>query len=137
MAKISAQGSVIEIETAISSAVYAAVGQVVSFDGLDGERPDVDVSDLASTAREYILGLKDNGNMGLEVMRDDDDVGQAHIQTMLGEDQARSLRITLSNNDTYTIDCLAKSFTLAGGVDDTVRGTVNFKLTGDVTIVTA
>lgn len=133
---IDAQGTTLEIETATPGTDVEILG-VVSFDGLDGERPDVDVSDLKSTAREYRQGLKDNGNFAIEGFRDDDDAGQARMEVLRGAATSTPFKITLPNGDTYDFNVFVKSFTISGGVDDSVRFRANMKIDGDVTIATA
>lgn len=133
---IASQGTTFQVETATPATDVEILG-VVSWDGLDGEAPDVDVSDLKSTAREFRNGLKDNGSFTIEGFRDDDDPGQARLETIRGASTSTPFIVTLSNGDTYEFNGLVKSFTSAGEVDGSNRFRCAIRIDGNVTIVTA
>jgi hypothetical protein len=125
--KISAQGVTVTFNA-------AAIGNIISFGGLDGAAADKDRTTLASTAKEYAPGLKDVGEFTLEVFRDNDDSGQAACLAALAAQTSAALVITLptSTANVGTVTAYVKSIGTNGAVDDDVKGTIVFKTTGDI-----
>tara|TARA_A100000171_G_C2140369_1_gene154928 strand:- start:1415 stop:1822 length:408 start_codon:yes stop_codon:yes gene_type:complete len=131
MAAIDAQGVTITYENNLSAA--QTVGGVVSFSGLDGEAADIDITNLASTAKEFKQGLQDFGNFSMEVIRDYDDAGQAALLDAMDNQATREMVVTLPSGtlNVITFQAYVKSVTLEGAVDDIVRGTINLKISGE------
>lgn len=128
MAAIDAQGTTFTINS-------QTVGGVISFSGFDGEAADIDVTTLASTAKEYRQGLQDFGNFSLEVNRDPDDAGQAQALTQKAAQTTSTCVLSFTDVATLnvaTFTAYVKSVSLSGGVDDVARGTINMKITGSV-----
>lgn len=112
------------------------VGGIKSFSGFDGEAADIDVSTLASTRKEFLQGLPEEGNLSLSIVYDPDDAGQAEMLTARNAQTAYTCVLTLP--DTVTLNVLTfsayvKSISIEGSVDDAVMSTVNLKITGAVT----
>ena len=131
MATIDAQGVTITYEDNLSAA--QTVGGVISFTGLDGEAADIDITTLASTAKEFKQGLQDFGNFSMEILRDYDDAGQAALLDAMDNQATREMVVTMPSGtlNTITFNAYVKSITTEGGVDDVVRGTVNLKISGE------
>lgn len=113
-----------------------AVGGLISFSGFDGEAADIDVTTLASTAKEYHVGLQDYGNFSIEFIYDPNDVGQAQMQTNKAALAETTFVLTLPDSDVinrFTFDGYVKSITISGGVDDVVKGSANIRISGAVT----
>ena len=49
--------------------IFTTVGEVFSMQGPDGEASEIDVTDFASAAREFNMGLPDEGRVTLELYR--------------------------------------------------------------------
>lgn len=130
MAVLDAQGAVFTIEDSGGSPV--TVSGIVSFDGFDGEASDIDITTLASTAKEFRQGLQDFGNFGLTLKRDPNDVGQAELESAKAAQATRTCVLTLASGDIATFDAYVKSLTVAGGVDATLDGSCRMKVTGSV-----
>ena len=133
---ITAQGSTLEIETATPDS-FVTIGGVVSFAGLDGNRPMEDVSTLASSAREKRPGLKDSGTFSIDLYRDDDDAGQARLRAIDGATTTNALKVTLSNGDVYEMEVYVNGFDIKGELDGSIRATCGFEISGDYTVTTA
>jgi len=129
MAVLDAQGVVITFNDGTTA---QTVGGVMSFSFGDGEASDIDVTTLASTAKEYRQGLQDFGNFSLELQRDPSDVGQAAMETAKAAQATRECVVTLPSGDIATFDAYVKSLSSTGGVDTTVTGSANLKVTGSI-----
>lgn len=130
MAVLDAQGAVFTIDDNMGSPV--TVGGIVSFDGFTGEASDIDITTLASTAKEFRQGLQDFGNFSLELMRDPQDPGQLELEDAKANQATRECVLTLPSGDIATFSAYVKSLTGAGGVDGVFTGTCNMKITGSV-----
>ena len=130
MASIQAQGTTFTFADGVP--VAQTVAGIQSFSGFDGESTEIDITTLASTAKEFDVGLEDFGSLSLEVIYDPSDAGQAAILAAKTAAATRECVLTLSSGDIATFDVIVKSFSNAGGVDDVIKGTVNLRITGAV-----
>ncbi len=129
MAAIQAQGTTITFH---NGTAHVAVGGVQTFSGFDGESTEIDITTLASTAKEFDIGLEDFGGFSLTVIYDGSDVGQAAIMAAMTASATREVVVTLSDSSVATFDVVVKSFSKEGSVDGVVTGTINMKITGAV-----
>jgi hypothetical protein len=131
---ISAQGSTFAIDTASSgSATYTAISNVKSFSGFDGSASEIDVTNLSSQAKEYRIGLEDNGQFTLDLDRDFSDAGQTALLAARDSQAAKSFKLLLSNGENAIFTGFVKKFSVQGGVDAVVKGSVDIRISGPVT----
>jgi hypothetical protein len=130
MAVLDAQGATFTIQNGGGSP--QTVGGIVSFSGFDGEASDIDITTLASTAKEFRQGLQDFGAFSIELQRDPSDAGQTEMLTAKAAQATRVCVLTLASGDVATFSAYVKSLSSAGGVDATVTGSANMKVTGAV-----
>ncbi len=113
---------------------WTEVANVKSFSGFDGESSEIDVTNLASTAKEFRLGLQDFGSFSFDWDVDLADAGQDAVRTAQASGSVKNWKLTLPNSDTATFTGLVKNATnMTGGVDQIVGGSVSIKITGSVT----
>lgn len=112
----------------------AKIGEVKNFNGPGGQASDIDVTTLESTAKEFLQGLQDEGEISLEVNFDPSDVGQTFCRTARAAQSKNNYRVTLPNTAATKLDFAAfcKGFSLAGGVDDVVKGSLTLRVSGAV-----
>ena len=67
--------------TAASTSSSALVGGLMSFDGPAGSSPVIDITNLASTAREKLVGIQDEGQVSGELLFLPTDVAQISLRT--------------------------------------------------------
>lgn len=109
------------------------VGNVRSFQLGGASKSQVDVTNLASTAKEYIGGLGDSGTASLEFDYKASDNGQQALWSSYNTPGTNvTLKVTYSDNSTETFSCESLSFDRNGGVDDSVRGSSQLKISGSV-----
>lgn len=125
MAVINAQGATFTFNS-------VTVGGIVSFSGFDGAAADIDVTTLASTAKEFRQGLSDEGGFTIELMRDPSDLGQIEFLTARAAQSVETCVLTLPSGDVATFDAYVKSVSSNGGVDGVVTGSAALKVTGPV-----
>lgn len=112
-----------------------AVGGVVSISGIaSGSSTEIPVTTLASTAKEFKMGLRDNGSFTMEVIRNQDDLGQVELFDAQSSQTGATMVITLptSTANVLTFTAYVQSFSTDIGADDVVRGTVTMRISGDI-----
>jgi len=138
MANLLSQGSSIwRMDTSVSPNAYSEIGQVMSISGPDGSASEIDVSNLASTAKEFVIGLPDNGSVSLEVSFDYASATANH-DTLITSRTAQTLdtfqiRLSDSPQTTMTFTAYVTQFSLSLGVDDKVGATFGLRISGGVT----
>jgi hypothetical protein len=137
--KISSQGSLFEVvDPAASPDTFVNVGNFRGATGIrSGTRTEIDVTDLQSQSKEYLLGLKDAGSMQVNILYDPMDQGQIIMETLLDSEVANPFRLTVPNPaasppiTTLTFNGFVQTFPFDIGVDAALPGTVTVRVTGD------
>lgn len=112
-----------------------AIAGVTGMTGLgSGKAKDIDVSTLASAAKEYRPGLQDFGSFTLDMIRSEDDLGQAAIATSLAAQLTHTMVIVLASGTikTATFTCYVTSLTTDTASDEVAKGKAEFRITGAV-----
>ena len=127
---ISAQNSTLTIDG-------TAIGAIKSYSGFDGEASELDVTHLASTAKEFLIGLINNGTFGIEYFPDFTDAGQDALRAaaISGATVAMVLSLpTGSPMETATFNAVVKNaHSLSGAVDAPLEGSASLLISGAVT----
>jgi hypothetical protein len=131
------QGTVLSRETSLGSGSYTALANVVSWDGPTTENPQIDVTSLSSTAKEFVGGLVDFGELTLEVNFDPNN--STHQQIFADMEASPPTvtrwRITFVNPTiNYTWQAFVKNFTISGAVDEKQSGSLTLRLSGSRTV---
>ena len=138
---IQSQGTVISCSTTYDSSAtgYTAIKNVQSISGIgSGSASDIDVTDLQSTAKEYLTGLKDEGEISIALKYDYSDAGQGIIQTAVDNSSLIyfDIEIPISGMTTgarFSFSGTPKSFSKDIGVDAVVDSTITVMISGSVT----
>lgn len=131
---ISAQGTIVQIENNASPGEYVTINNVKSFSDLEGgSAGEIDVTDMTSTAKEFLVGLRDNGSVTLNVLHRRNDPGQMMVEDRREDGAVTGFKFTLPTLDVATFNGLVKKFSKSGGVDQAVAGSIEIRVTGDVT----
>jgi len=128
-------GSTLTASSATATPVtYTNVGNFKTLSGFDGEASEVDTTNLASTAKEFVLGLVDNGKLSIDVDWDGADAGQQAILSARNSGAIQNVRLVLPNSvKTASFTAYVKSFPVSLGVDQAVKSTIGFRISGAVT----
>jgi len=140
------QGTKLDISTAPVTDVNAVVA-AGGFASLDitaksvqyqgGTADEIDATVLASSAKEFRLGLQDAGTMtvsGHWVQADD---AQAVIKAAAQDKKTHLIRVTFSDGSTFSALALVSQRSWDAQVSGVVSATFNFRLTGDTVEVAA
>lgn len=132
---ISAQGTTVEIESSDTPGAWKTIGNVKSFSDLEsGSAGEIDVTDMTSDEKEYLLGLADPGTFSLAVLHSHADDGQEEVAVRRNNGTKAAFRITLPTGPTpvATFDGFVKKFSKSGGVDAAVQGAIDVRVTGAI-----
>lgn len=117
----------------IQGTAYLKVGNFKTYNGLDGQASEIDVTNLDSQAKEIRLGLVDFGQIQVEVDHNLQDVGQARVQNQYLSGAITPFLLSLPNGDTASFNAFARKFSLQGGVDQVVKRQLDLRISGPVT----
>lgn len=132
---VSAQGTKIYISAQAAPASptgFTKIAEVNTF-SREGDRPEIDVSSLDSTAREYRLGLQDNGTLSFECNCVFTDAGQDLMVAALSSPGEWEFKIEYPDATVHLFRGLVKKFDIAGGVDQVLKRNAQIRLTGAIT----
>lgn len=133
--EVKTQGTVLKRGTGTGSPeTFETVTGVLDFSGPSTSRNEIDTTDLSSTAKEYLLGLKDEGEITFNgKFIPSSSVHQA-VLSDLDENDPGNWRIEFSDGETIA-DFAAgvKGAPITGGVDDVVKYAITLRLSGPVT----
>lgn len=124
--------------TANTTAVAAAIEEVNSVNGPSGSANVIDVTHLRSTAKEKLIGLRDEGQISLDI----NFIATAANQIKLRESRAGrtqsnvALLFSDSGNTLAAMKCYVSGFAITGAVDAKMTGSVTIEINGPVTWTT-
>jgi hypothetical protein len=135
MATLESQGVTIGIGDSGSPVTYTTIGEMTDISGPDGSAPEYDRTTLTSTAREYRMGLHDEGNISLSGFYDPNDTGQSEAQTARKNRTLKEFKITETDSPAteHTFQGYVTGFSLSRSVDQDVTLSITIRITGDVT----
>lgn len=114
--------------------VWTQIKDVKSFKPSGSQVSKNDVTNLDSTAKEFVAGLVDNGDFGMSVNYVAGDTGQAACKTAFEASLTKSFKVVAPNNDTFTFSGFVSKFPEipAGAVDGVLLGDMTIQITGAV-----
>jgi hypothetical protein len=98
----------------------------------------VDVTNLSSTGKEYLMGLRDEGDISMDVIYDPADAGHAGMFVDRGTRAKKPWGIKLTDGSSNLVKGygFCTGFSVSGAVDDAVKATVAIAITGAVEVTT-
>ena len=136
MGNITSQGTTIGIGDAASPEIYTTISQVTSMSGPDGSATEINVTNLSSTAQEFILGLKDEGSISMDIIWDERDTQHSLLRTKFGSGASTNFRITDAGSPqkNYTFPAYVQTLSMSSGVDEVQRASVNLRISSAIVI---
>jgi hypothetical protein len=116
--------------TAYGSATFAKVGEVTNIGAPSGEAADIDCTHLESTAKEYLVGLPDEGNIEISMNAMTSDAGHDELIAAKDSQERRWIKITWSNADVWYVKGLVKKYTWSAGVDAKIEAATSIRTSG-------
>lgn len=110
-----------------------AVGNIKDFNITPDQPAEIDVSNLASTRKEFRIGLAGSWVMTCAMDIDTADTGQDELTAAQDDGLSRVFTLTLSNGKIFAGVGYVRSFSAAGGTDGVVGGQLDIRGTGQPT----
>jgi len=129
------QGMTLKISDAASPEVYTAIPEITSLGGPDGEASEIDTTDLDSTAKEFRLGLVDNGSINVSMNFRPAQTQHALLRTLSVSGAARNYRLTFTDSPAtiWTFSAFVKGVPIENSVDGVTTASINLRITGAIT----
>lgn len=132
---LESQGMTIKRGDGASPEVFTIIPEVRSITGPDGSATEIDVTDLSSSAKEFRMGLQDNGSITLDMMYIPANTVHAGLRT---DRQNRTLRnfqllFTDSPATTWSFSAYVQGFSVTNEVDSTTNASITLRISGTIT----
>lgn len=113
---------------------FTQVKEVKDFKPSGAQVSKIDVTNLDSTAKEYVAGLVDNGDFSMSVNYVAGDAGQAACKVAFEASLTKTFKIVAPNADTFTFSAFVMKFpeVPSGAVDGVLMGDMTVQITGSV-----
>lgn len=115
---------------------YTQVLQIKDFKPSGSSSSEIDVTDLSSSAKEFMTGLRDNGSFSINLFALTTDPGQIAVKAKFDAAAIGTYKLTTPDAKTYTFNAYVKSFPTIpdGSVDSVLVGSIDLRITGAVTV---
>lgn len=130
---VSAQGATLFVEI---SSTMTRIGNVKTFDILNGKAKELDLTHLESAATEFAIGLPDFGTWKFDIDSDFDDAGQAECFAAQLDQQSRTFKFVLPAGATPNLEVtgFVTELSSKGGVNEPWKGQLSIRVSGAPTI---
>jgi len=116
----------------IQKYTMTTIGSVKTAKGFDGQSSEIDSTNLASKAKEFLLGLQDFGQVTMDLIVDNTDAGQTYLRIAKEQQLIIPFSITLSNGDITAFMAGVKQFSFDGvQPDGIVTGSVSLRVSNE------
>jgi len=133
------QGITVKVGDGEVSEVFTTIAEVTGFDGPTTAVNEIEVTTLSSTAKEFIAGLADNGELSMNVNAVPNDAQHRQLREDIIAGTKRNYQIDFNDktgaevtSTTYTFEAFVKDFPLGATADDKLTGTVTLRISGDI-----
>ena len=109
---------------------YLAAPETRKLNFADAQTPEIDVTTLISTSKEYLLGLQDAGEFSLEMNYVPFDAATVEMRLAKADAVVRSMRIDFQDGSTFAFRGFVKAVPYQTDYQSAVSGSVTFKITG-------
>jgi predicted secreted protein len=137
---MNSQGCLFYWSSSTSPTTNNPIGEVKTFNGPSGSANVIDITHLGSTAKEKLIGLRDEGQITFECNLLTSAVsGQQMMRADRGTRSQRAWSIILTDASTTRMNGLGycTGFAISGGVDDVVKASITIEIDGPVSWTTA
>ena len=132
---LDSQGMTIKRGDGASPEVFTTIPEVTEIGGPGGQAAEIDVTDLSSTAKEFRMGLQDEGQITLQMAWIPTNTVHSGLRTDRTNQTLRNFQInfTDSPSTTWAFAAFVLGLELTNSVDEVTRATVTLRVSGAVT----
>jgi predicted secreted protein len=131
---IKAQGTELQLGSG-SPLTYVTIAEINSFNGPGGSVSVIDVTDLASMAKEKLAGLNDNGQLSFECNFIPTNTQHAALREAKENGTTISVKIVFTDTGAteWTFNAIVTGLAVSGAVDGVVKASVTLEISGEIT----
>lgn len=100
---------------------------------ISNNRETLDVTEIGVDRRTFIAGVQ-TATAAAEIYYDQADASTAAMEGAITSGASATLIVTLTSGQTYTASAFVTRFEITGQAGDLVRASVDFQITGPITI---
>jgi len=127
MGAVTANGTTISIDGGTTT-----IANVISITPIGVSVATIDSTDMDSTWRTFIGGLKDGGECSVQISYDPSAATHTAIESAI-DGASKSIEITWSDASTMTFSAIINSFSPSVAIDSALSASIGMKITGAVT----
>lgn len=118
-----------------SPEVYTSISEITNISGPGGGASEIDTTDLNSTAKEFRLGLVDNGSINLSLNFIPANTQHALLRTRSISGAVNNFRMTFTDSPAtlWTFAAFVQELSVENGVDGVTTGSVTLRVSGTIT----
>jgi predicted secreted protein len=130
---IRTQKTTVTYSTVTPPTTFSPLGEIISFDGPGGKASIIDITNLASIAKEKLPGLPDEGQFSMVCNYSGDDVGQAALHAARTAQTLTHFKVTFTDTSIAAFDAYVMEYKISGKADSKVEVAITLEITGLVT----
>lgn len=133
--EVETQGIVLQRAGDESPSVYTTIPNIVSIDGPGGSASEIDVTNLSSSAKEFKIGLKDEGTIGVEMNYDPTNAQHTGLLTDRDNRTLRSFKVVLTDSgaEVWSFQAYVQEARLSVQPDSVTKLNATLRISGPVT----
>jgi len=133
----------------VNADAIAKLGALTDFNGLGGQKGEIDATNLDSDAKEFFTGLEDSGTFSCNINIDPTDASQQDVFDIKDSGEVVTWVLALSDGTAaptietdevvaptgrtaFIFDASVQQFTVSGGADSIVKGAISLRITGAI-----
>lgn len=126
------------VTTVASTSTSCLIGEIPDFSGPGGQAAVIDVTNINSTAKEKLVGLRDEGQLSLSLNLSFSDTAQTAIRADRASRTKRKCVIKFNDSTDdkaktkALMDAYCLGFSITGAVDQAVKANAVIEITGPV-----
>lgn len=134
---LDSQGLIFSYKSVDSPITYTAISEIQNIQGPGGQANEIDVTDLNSTAKEFRMGLQDEGSITLDIMYIPLNAGHAALRALRASQSIEDFQITFTDSPetNWQFQGFVLGFEISNSVDDVTKASVTIRVSGAVTEV--
>ena len=109
---------------------YLPVTEARKLNFADAQTPEIDVTTLASSSKEYLIGLQDAGEFSMEMNYVPFDPAMLEMRQAKSDARVRAMRIDFPDGSTFAFRGFVKAVPFQTDYQSAVTGSATIKMTG-------
>lgn len=129
-------GCTLALGDGASPEVFTVLDELISISGPAEAAPTIDATALDDTARKFIRGIEDHGELSVQAHWDPDDtLGQVAARTSFTAQTTKNWKITFTDSPatTWTFAAIVVGWSTEVALDQSIQVTIGVKISGAIT----